>query len=335
MKKVLLEAPILTQSGYGEHSRFVFRSISERDDIDLYIIPLAWGTTSWVMENDVERQLIDKLINKTVEYTARNENPEFHIHIHVGIPGEFKKKAPYAVHVTAGIETTKISKKWFSKTYEMNKIIVPSEHAKWVFENTVYDVENNGEKTKLACKTPIEVVPYPVRIFEPSEDFELDLEYDFNFLSVALWGVRKNMENMIKWFVEEFKNEEIGLVLKTSLSRGSLIDRDTTKRTIKNILSDYPNRKCKVYLLHGDLSNNEMKSLYNHEKIKAMITTTHGEGFGLPLFEAVINELPIVAPAWSGHLDFLRGTITTTSKGKKRTKIKDFFAKVEFTIQPV
>ena len=47
----------------------------------------------------------------------------------------------------------------------------------------------------------------------------IELEYDFNFVTVAQWGPRKNMENTIRGFVEEFHDEEVGLVLKTSISK--------------------------------------------------------------------------------------------------------------------
>ena len=335
MRKVLLEAPILTQSGYGEHSRFVFRALADRTDIDLYIHPLGWGTTGWITEDNEERRTLDSLIQKTTSYTVQSNNePHYDAHIHVGIPSEFEKKAAYAVHVTAGIETTKISTSWLEKTFQMDKIIVPSNHAKWAFENTTYEVENNGKKFGVTCRTPIDVIPYPVKKITADKKFNIDLEYDFNFLSVALWGPRKNMENMISWFVSEFKDDEVGLVLKTGCARGSIIDRRMTEVRLKHVLSRFQDRTCKVYLLHGDLTEEEMTALYKHKKIKAMISASHGEGFGLPLFEAAINEMPVVAPGWSGHMDFLRAPVRTTGKAKA-PKMKDLFAKVEFTMQPV
>jgi len=60
-----------------------------------------------------------------------------------------------------------------------------------------------------------------------------------------------------------------------------------------------------VSLLHGDLSNKQMRALYTHDKIKAMVNISHGEGFGLPLFEAARYALPIITVGWSGQVDFL------------------------------
>ena len=51
-----------------------------------------------------------------------------------------------------------------------------------------------------------------------------------------------------------------------------------------------------------------MNKLYNHPKVKSFISLTHGEGFGRPLLEASMVGLPVIAPAWSGQVDFLSPT---------------------------
>jgi len=92
------------------------------------------------------------------------------------------------------------------------------------------------------------------------------------------------------------------------------------------------NRKCRIYLVHGNLSEGEMRGLYTHPQIKAIVSATHGEGFGLPLFEAASHELPAVAPNWSGQVDFLYAP----KKDKKgKIKNKSFFTKVDYTIAPI
>ena len=65
--------------------------------------------------------------------------------------------------------------------------------------------------------------------------------------------------------------------------------------------SNLPN----VYLLSGDLTDSEMNSLYNHPKVKAMVSFTHGEGYGRPLAEFSVTGKPVIASDWSGHKDFL------------------------------
>ena len=333
--KVLVEGPALTQSGYGEHTRLVLRSLKAREDVlDVYLNPLNWGMTGWLLGESKERDWLDSLM---VKYSQIKE-PEQHfdIQIHVGIPSEFERKANYCVCVTAGVETTRVSPKWIENSYSIDRLIVPSEFSKWVFENTRYPVKDDqGNERTAACGSPIQVVPYPVNTLEKEDNFEIELEYDRNFLIVAQWSIRKNLENTIKWFIEEFKNDEIGLIIKTNTAKNSFIDRDYTKRRLKSLLSEkeFKNRKCKIYLLHGDLTKEELNSLYTHPKIDALISATHGEGFGLPMFEAAYNGLPVLAPGWSGHLDFLYGEVK--DKKSNKAKRKALFARVDYVLAPV
>ena len=87
-KKVLLVGPILSQSGYGEHARFIFRALKSREDIfDIYVKPIGWGQTSWISDDDDERKHIDFLINKTFHYMS-NRLP-FDTTLMVTIPNEW------------------------------------------------------------------------------------------------------------------------------------------------------------------------------------------------------------------------------------------------------
>ena len=112
------------------------------------------------------------------------------------------------------------------------------------------------------------------------------MKHDFNFLVVSQNSPRKNFDNTIKWFVEEFIDQEVGLVIKTNITNNSVMDWENIQKTFSQFLEGYKNRKCSIYLLHGDLTAGQMTGLYNNDKIKGMINIAHGEGFGLPLFEA-------------------------------------------------
>ena len=138
------------------------------------------------------------------------------------------------------------------------------------------------------------------------DEMDLDLNTSFNFLLVALWGERKNIPNTIRWFIETFiDNPDVGLIVKTAIRSGCTVDRITMEETLTQFLQRWPDRKCKVYLLHGRLTNGEKNYLYNNEKVHALVSITHGEGFGLPMLEAAACGLPVIATNWSGHLDFL------------------------------
>ena len=133
------------------------------------------------------------------------------------------------------------------------------------------------------------------------------------------------MHSTLRWFVEEFRDEDVGLVLKSNIAKNSVLDREALLAQVTAILHSLGDRQCKVYLLHGDMTEGELHSLYTHPKINALVSFPHGEGFGLPLFEAAYSGRPVVATGWSGQLDFLVNKKT----GKNR------FYNVEYDLQPV
>ena len=111
------------------------------------------------------------------------------------------------------------------------------------------------------------------------------------------------------------------------------MDRERTKKNLLNILNTCDEHKCRIYLLHGDLDEEQVHSLYENESIKAYISTTHGEGYGLPIFEAAYSGLPIIATNWSGHLDFLSAPVL--NKKTRKIKQKQLFAKVDYDLKKI
>ena len=305
-KKVLFKAPVLTRSGYGEQSRYALRALRSREDIfDIFVLPLQWGHTSWIGEDTEERQWIDIAIEKTINYMQMQG--QFDLSFQVTIANEWEQHAPINIGYTAGIETTQVAPQWLAKGNEMNKIIVVSTFARDMYKNSQYTGQNEqtGEEMILSLNTPIESINYPAKKFDELPEVELELDYDFNFLTTAQISPRKNIQNTIKWFVEEFRDEEVGLVVKGNLAKNCLMDREHLFNDLRSFINGLGEKKCKVYLLHGDMTDEEMHSLQMHPKISAFVSLAHGEGFGLPIYEAAYSGTPVVATGWSGHLDFL------------------------------
>ncbi len=333
--RVLLVGPVCNLSGYSEHARTLLDSLIEMEDtIDLYVQDTQWAAST---RSSKYLEKYQRLMNKTAQVFDTRRDAEGRINIaglfdctyQVRPPNEFHQMSENDIGVTAALETTFAPPEWVSKCNMMKQIIVVSEHAKKNLKNTKDD---NG----TGISTPITVIPFgyddtvkPVDIYG-----DLNITTNFNFLSVFQMAPRKNFENMLRWFVEEFKNDaDVGLVIKSHMQNNSTLDFHGTKNRINAILDSVSkDRQCKVYFMHGSFTEQEMLSLYNPKHIDCYITATHGEGFGIPLFNAACKGIPVVATNWSGHLDFLRAP-SKSRTGK--TKYKSHFLKVSYDLKPV
>jgi len=321
---VLFTAPVGTRSGYGAHSRDIARSLIAMDRFDIKIFPVRWGSTPQNALNEKDPNDIE-IIKRLLVNPNMERQPD--IHIHCVVPNEFMNVGKYNIGITAGIETTACPQDWIDGLNRMDLNIVPSNFSKESLEKTVYDrIDNNtdGKQQKigeLKLEKPIEVLFEGVdeNVYKPIDNSSLDLvddiKEDFCFLHVGLWGKggygedRKDIGKLVKIFYESFANkkEQPALILKTNGATFSILDREECLRKINEIKSMFPKdwNLPNVYLLHGSLSAEEMNKLYNHPKVKAFVSLTHGEGFGRPLLEATMTGLPVIASGWSGHVDFL------------------------------
>lgn len=318
MKKILIHGPMFSCSGYGEMARFAFEVLTEREDLfDVYINIINWGKTGYLFEeNEQYLKLLKYRIKSEKYFLESNKNPQYDVSLQITIPNEWKRIAPINIGYTAGIETTHVSPAWLEPSNVMDKIITISDFSRNTFLNTIFG-DQSGNEHKI--KTPIETVYFPSKQLK-NKNIELNLTTDFNFLCVNQWGPRKNIEILINSFIEEFKNENIGLVLKANRASDSTIDKLEVEKALTELINRHPDKKCKIYLLHGRMTDEEIFGLYNHPSVKAFVTATHGEGFGLPIFEAMQAELPVIATDWSAHLEFLS------------IKDKKMFAKVDYDL---
>jgi glycosyltransferase involved in cell wall biosynthesis len=337
-KKILVRGPALSQTGYGEQCRFALRALRSREDIfDVYLLNIPWGGTNWIFENNEERKWLDELIIKTKSLIEQQkQNPQislFDMSLQVTIPNELQRMAPQNILYTAGIETDRASTDWIAKCHQFaDKVLVISEHAKAGLQTPIKAQDQNGNEVDYVLEKPIEVVHYPIKKVE-TKGLDLNIETKFNFLTMAQWGPRKNLPNTVAWFCQEFHDDEdVGLVVKTFAKGNSQIDKNFMNNTLKEVTNNFPNKKCKVYFLHGYMNEQEIHSLYTHPKIKVMVNFGHGEGYGLPLFEAAYSGLPIITHDFGGQKDFLYAP----KKNKKgNEKLRPHFSKVNYDLKTV
>jgi len=342
---VLVTAPVATRSGYGSHSRDICRSLISMDKYNVKIFPVRWGTTPQNALNDADpndKVIIDRLM---VDVNLERQ-PD--VHIHIVIPNEFQPVAKYNIGITAGIETTACPPEWIEGMNRMDLNIVPSKFTKETLENMSFDRVDEQSKEKigeLKVNKPIEVLfeGTDTNIFKKTKVFSKELtdkfskiKEDFCFLFVGHWlqgdlgNDRKDLGMLVKTFLETFKNvkNSPALLMKSSGATFSLIDKREMLDKIEDIKKSVDAKVLpNIYLLHGDLTDDEMNELYNHPKVKSHVTFTHGEGFGRPLLEASISQKPVIAPNWSGHVDFLTKNLSVLLGGSMKKVSKQSFQK--------
>lgn len=318
---VTISCPIDTYSGYGARSRDLVQSIIDLGKYDVQILSQKWGGTRFgYLKDHKNTSLSSKIV------TQLTQQPDMWIQITV--PNEFQKVGKYNIGVTAGMETTLCDPSWIEGCNRMDLVIVSAKHAKETFEKSKYNMQDSktGQITGVVeLKTKVEVlfegadVEKYIPLTLPTKLNLSEIDESFCFLTVGHWlpGTigedRKNIGYTVKSFLETFKNKrnQPGLILKVQAGSGtSIMDReavldkiDAIRKTVKGTL---PN----IYLLHGELTDAEVNELYNHVKVKAMISLTKGEGFGRPLLEFSLVNKPIIVSGWSGHIDFLSNQFT-------------------------
>ena len=326
----IISCPIDTYSGYGARSRDLVKAIIELNKYEVKVLPQRWGNCPWNFIKDHPEEwgfLISHLLPK-----GNNLPKKPDVWAQVTVPNEFQPVGNYNIGFTAGIETTLCAPQWIEGINRMDVNFVSSEHAKKTFLDSSYEKQDSQTKQsvgKLTINKPIEVLLEGIDLetyLPKKSEFNLDeIEENFAYLFVGHWMQgelgedRKNVGGMIQTFFETFKNRKKtpALILKCSGAGSSYIDRNQMLSKISQIRSFIKDARTlpNVYLLHGDLSNNEINELYNHKKVKAMVSLTKGEGFGRPLLEFSRTKKPIIATNWSGHLDFLDPEFTSLVKG--------------------
>lgn len=319
--KAVVCSPIDTFSGYGTMARNFAKALLrlKKEEWDIQFLSLRWGTTPFgaLDENNEEEK---NIINRIIPDGQLKAKPD--IWIQISVSEEFTPVGTVNIGYSCLVETSILPGEMLEGLNRMNFNLVSCEHAKSIAQTTSWDKldQNRNKIGQLVLEKPIETLFIGLdtdKFKKPSKvSFDLSgIKESFCFLSVGhfLPGAveledRKMMGRLIKSFLETFKEKKNkpALILKASTGGYSYVDQQRAIDIIEKIKStvegkDLPN----VYLIHGELSEEELCELYAHEKVKAFVLTGN-EGFGLPYIEfSAVSGKPLIVSPWSGHIDFL------------------------------
>jgi len=332
----IISSPFDVYSGYSARSRDLIKAIIELNKYDVKLLPQRWGDCAWgFCKDNPEWSFLYDYVLATPQLPKQPE-----IWMQITVPNEFMPIGKYNIGVTAGVESNICAADLIEGANRMNLTLISSEHSKQVFKNSKFEKRNkqtNQVEGIIELNKPIEVLfeGANLDIYLPQEpaikgasvlsDTISDIKEDFAYLFVGHWmngdlgEDRKNVSLLIKSFFETFKNKakQPALILKTSGAVSSYVDREIILNKIQQIKNTVDSKNLpNVYLLHGEFTDNEINEIYNHPKVKAMVSLTKGEGFGRPLLEFSLIKKPIIVSNWSGHMDFLNPEFVVAINGE-------------------
>ena len=315
----VVSCPIDTFSGYGARSRdFVKALIKVKgEEWDIKILPQRWGECPWnyLADNDPLKQ-------RYIGGVDNNNRPD--IWMQITVPNEFQPiGSQYNIGVSAGIESNIYPGAWIEGSNRMNLNLLSSKHSKDVLDNTQLekrDKRNNQPAGTVKFNGISEVLFEGVDLNnyykKPEKSSILDgIKEDFCFLYTGHWlpgkfgEDRKNTGLMLKTFLETFNTpskKKPALIMKTNQIDYSNLDREDILQKIEAITKMVKGNLPNIYLLHGEMTEEELNQVNNDPKVKAFLNFTKGEGFGRPLLEQAITGKPVICSGWSGHIDFIK-----------------------------
>lgn len=182
---------------------------------------------------------------------------------------------------------------------------------------TIKEIWVPCEYNKKACidsgvKKTITIMPQSTIIDEFNDDphFVIGGNPDaFRFYSIFTWNPRKNGTGLVEAYCEEFdEKDNVILVLKSYRASHSKKENDIVKYEIQQVKDNITARTGKktfppIYFIGGLLNNNQMMNL--HKKSHCYVTANKGEGWNMPIAEAMAMNNPIITTQIGGITEWL------------------------------
>ncbi|MDD6481305.1 MAG: glycosyltransferase [Lachnospiraceae bacterium] len=201
----------------------------------------------------------------------------------------YKNNGKYKIGFTM-LETTGIPKEWVRQCNMMDEVWVPSSFNVRTFRDS-------------GVKVPIYTIPLGVDINYYNPQIKSYKKHNkYTFLSVFEWGERKAPEVLLRAYSRAFSNKDDVVLLCKVINNDPSINVEEEVRKL-NLPTDGPEI---IFLHNTKFADYEMATLYR--SADCFVIPTRGEGWGMPILEAMACGLPTIATNWSAHKDFYNET---------------------------
>ncbi|RBP50997.1 glycosyltransferase [Arenicella xantha] len=202
----------------------------------------------------------------------------------------YRNNGRYKVGFTM-LEVNGFPFEWVRQAQKMDEIWVPSQFAKEAY---------------LSCglTKPIYKIPLGIDtdIFRPDGNFIDSPNDDYVFLSLFEWGERKEPELILKTFNATFSaDEDVRLVAKIMNTDPSI----NLRERIANLELD-PNGGRIDFIVNREFAREDLPTLYRSSD--CFLSPSKGEGWNMPLMEAMACGLPCIATDWSAQTEFFNSS---------------------------
>jgi glycosyltransferase involved in cell wall biosynthesis len=186
--------------------------------------------------------------------------------------------------------------------YAWEESAFPAEFAQWFNRDldviTVVSGYVRDVLVENGVKTPIEIVGNGADhvLDGPAEPVPCLEAGRFHFVHVSSCFPRKGADVLVEAFCREFRRSDgVGLVIKTFANPHNEIEK-----IVAEAIARYPDH-APIEVIFESYSQGQMRALL--EGANCLVAPSRGEGFGLPVAEAMLLGTPVIATMHGGHAD--------------------------------
>ena len=284
--RVLWQSIMNFPSGYARSSRDFLRALEYRDVKSVYRYVYGPGTPFAVTEPE-------RTGDHMLDVIRSRKKPIFpRFGVVYGQGDVFcKNKGRYKIGFTM-LEVDGFPEEWVRQANRMDEVWVPSEANRKAF-------------LRCGLKRPVHLIPLGVdtHYFHPNIEAYPNPHGEFVFLSNFEWGERKEPWLLLRAFNETFSADEpVRLVCKVTNRDPAVKLKDEIRRLQ---LRESGGRIS--YLFNLVFPHYQLGSFYR--SADCFLSVSRGEGWDMPLMEALACGLPAIATDWGAHKEFFHDGI--------------------------